>query len=80
MEDKLRKIVGYFMVGTCAYQVYQQKDGSLKAKGYAADKGFIEVDGWEIFSAGEKISQKEYEKYIKWEQSRLRASKNTSER
>ena len=80
MEDKIRKNIGYFMVGSCAYQVYQQKDGSLKAKGYSVEKGFVEVDGWEILSAGEKVSQKEYEEYIKWEQSQVRVSKNTSER
>ena len=80
MEDKIRKNIGYFMVGSCPYQVYQQKDGSLKAKGYTVDKGFVEVDGWEILSAGEKISKKEYEEYIQWEQSQFCASKNTSER
>lgn len=80
MENKFRKDVGYYIVGSCAYHVYQQKDGSLKAKGYVSNKGFVEVDGWEILSAGEKVSQKEYEEYIKWEQSQLCSSKNISER
>ena len=76
MESKFLKDGGYFMVGTYGYEVFIDKEGSLKAKSYVPGKGFVEVDGWEILTNGEKVSKKEYDKYLAYEKAQDMALKS----